>query len=233
MPLPKIILIHGLNNRPEAFWPMRDSLNALGYETHLVRLPGHGDDRNETKTWEKASEVFDQSLKELTNSPYAVIAFSQGALYLQLWLKTTQAPKPVCQILLSPALFVRNFDKLKILVRMLPAKLIIPSPMPKAFKRFPYLFISEYRHLFEGVKKFSETPFEFVIPTMVIVDPHDELVDAKKLKKEFGDHVTYLERPYLKFKQPGKYHIIFHPDYFETEGWERFIQKVSVFIRSF
>lgn len=233
MPLPKIILIHGLNNRPEGFWPLRDSLIAHGYEVHLVRLPGHGEDRSETASWEKASQVFDENLKKLTDSPYAVIAFSQGALYFQLWLKTSKAPKPICQFLLSPALFVRNFDKLKHLVRALPGKMIIPSPMPKPLRRYPYLFVSEYRNLFSGVKKFSETPFEFIVPTMVIVDPQDEVVDAQKLKQEFGEHVTYLERPYLRGKRPGKYHIIFHPDYFEDQGWERFIQKITSFINSF
>lgn len=233
MPLPKIILIHGLNNGLEAFWPLRDSLVHLGFEIRLVCLPGHGENRNETGSWEEASMIFERSLKEITSSPYAVIAFSQGALYFQLWLNSSQAPKPVCQLLLAPALFVKNYERLNILMRYLPGKLIVPSAMPKILRRFPYLFINEYRHLFAGIKKYSESPWNFAVPTIVMIDPEDELVDAKKLKEVFGQQVHFVNRPYLKGPQLGKHHFIFHPDYFQKDDWQQFIQTITHFFSSF
>jgi esterase/lipase len=232
MQLPNIILIHGLNNRPEAFWPIRDAFIDLGFKVHLLCLPGHGEDRTETENWKRASGVFKESLLEVTKDPYAVIAFSQGALYFQDWLASHEVKLPVAQILLSPALFIRNSLMVGMITKFLPAKFKIPSTMPQPLRRYNFLYVSEYRNLLEGMKKFHSSNLKFPIPTMVIVDSKDELVDARKLKEKFGSQVTIMERPYLEGRRPGKYHIIFHPDYHDAQGWKQFIQNISEFIRS-
>lgn len=230
MQLPKIILIHGLNNRAEAFWPMRDSFIDLGYTVHLVKLPGHGEDRAETENWDRASGVFKKSLEEITKDPYVVIAFSQGALYFQEWLKTKNVRLPEAQILLSPALFIRHSKLVNWIAKILPPKFKIPSTMPKSLRRHHYLLVSEYRNLFDGIDRFAKSKLEFPIPTLVLVDSKDELVDAKRLKEKFNSHVTILERPYLFGRRPGKHHIIFHPDYYEKDGWSKFIQTIHQWI---
>jgi esterase/lipase len=230
MQLPNIILIHGLNNRPEAFWPIRDSFIDLGYKVHLVCLPGHGEDRTETENWDRASGVFKKSLEEISQDPYVVIAFSQGALYFQDWLTSNDVRMPLAQILLSPALFIRNSTLISLLTKILHPKMKIPSTMPESLRRYHFLYISEYRNLLEGIKKFGLGKLKFPIPTMVVVDNKDELVDAKKLKMKFDSHVTILERPYLLGRRPGKYHIIFHPDYFEKQHWDEFITTLHQWI---
>lgn len=230
MQLPNIILIHGLNNRPEAFWPIRDTFIDLGYKVHLVCLPGHGEDRTETESWERASGVFKKSLEELTQDPYVVMAFSQGAVYFQDWLTSHKMRKPLGQILLSPALFIRNSFLIGMLTKILPPKFKIPSTMPTPLRRYNFLYVSEYRNLLEGIKRFSLGELKFPIPTLVIVDNKDELVDAKQLKKNFGNQVTILERPYLLGRRPGKYHIIFHPDYYEKQHWDEFILTLHQWI---
>lgn len=230
MQLPNIVLIHGLNNRPEAFWPFRDSLVELGYRVHLACLPGHGEDRTETENWDRASGVFKKSLEDITKDPYVVIAFSQGALYFQDWLASNNVKLPQAQILLSPALFIRNSHLVGMLTKILPPKFKIPSTMPKTLRRYDFLYVGEYRNLLEGIKKFSLGELKFPIATMVVVDYKDELVDARKLKLKFGDVVTILERPYLLGRRPGKYHIIFHPDFFEKQHWDEFIFSLHQWI---
>lgn len=235
----KIIIIHGLNNNLECFYPLRDKLRSLGYEVDLLCLPGHGkDNREEVRNFETALDHFDQSIKQLIQGPYVVIAFSQGALYLQLWLERNHRPPPLAQVLLGPALFIRHFGKLDLIMSKLPAFLFIQSQMPRKLRRYFYLHVWEYRTLFNKAKKFQELRTPMKAPTLILVDPKDELVDAQKLKLELDNresqaHVEFYERKYLKGRRPGKYHIMFHPEYFTPEDWEKYISKIDVFIKKF
>lgn len=233
----KILIIHGLNNNMEAFVPLKCKLEAIGYETSLLCLPGHGYNREETRDFENAMEIFNQKMGEYT-TPYYVIAFSQGALYLQLWLKKNPSRLPKAQLLLAPALFIRHFSKLNCLLAGLPSFAFIMSQMPKKLRRYNYLYIWEYRTLFNKAKRFQKDISHFKIPTLILVDPKDELVDSQKLKSKLnqihsGAEVVFLRRDYLKGKRPGKYHILFHPNYFSPEDWEYFVNKIDLFFKRY
>jgi esterase/lipase len=232
----KIIIIHGLNNNMEAFFPLRDKLRSQGLEAEVLCLPGHGSDRKEALNYETALEYFDQNIKRMINGPYSVIAFSQGGLYMQLWLEKYQAPQPQAQVLLAPALYIRHLGKLSMIMSKLPSFAFILSPMPLRLRRYSYLNIWEYRTLFNKAKVFQKITTPMKVPTMILVDPNDELVEAHKIKSELdkrnsGAHVEFYERPYLKGRRPGKYHILFHPDYFKPDDWESFISKIVGFLK--
>jgi esterase/lipase len=231
----KILIIHGLNNNMEAFLPLKAKLDSLGYETSLLCLPGHADNRDETRDFQNAMEIFDQKMSEHT-TPFSVIAFSQGALYLQLWLEKNPSLLPKAQLLLAPALFIRHFSKLDWLISGLPSFAFIISQMPKKLRRYSYLHIWEYRTLFNKAKQFQKKISQFKIPTLILVDPKDELVDSQKLKatleeKNTGAEVLFFERDYLKGKRPGKYHILFHPDYFSPDDWEFLVNQIDQFFK--
>lgn len=238
MPL-KIILIHGLNNNLECFFPLRDQFKNLGYSVDLLCLPGHGDNnRDEARNFESALECFEQNILELIEDPYVVIAFSQGALYLQLWLEKNHLPLPLAQVLLAPALYIRHFGKLDMIMSGLPAFAFILSQMPRKLRRYYYLHVWEYRTLFNKAKKFQELKAPMRVPTLVLIDPKDEVVDAQKLKSELdgrnsGAEVIYYRRDYLKGRRPGKYHILFHPDYFTKDDWTAFTTNINEFIKRF
>lgn len=224
-----LILIHGLNNNLEAFSSLKAALEARGFLCHQIVLPGHGDRREETKDTLEALRIFDERMKAVIDGPYGVIAFSQGALYLQLWMKDTTAPLPAAQFLLAPALYIRNFTYLKFIMQSLPRFFIIFSQMPKLLRRYDYLHIWEYRNLFQKAFRFSQEKTDFAVPTKILVDEKDELVDARKLKEHFPNEVDLLKRPYLAGKKPGKYHILFHPEFFTPDGWDKFLIKIKDF----
>lgn len=225
----KLILIHGLNNNLEAFHPLKNALESLGFECQQIILPGHGENRDETKDTALAMKLFDERMRAAIQGPYGVIAFSQGALYLQLWMENTKAPLPQAQILLAPALYIRNFSYLRIIMRSLPNSFFIFSQMPKLLRRYNYLHIWEYRNLFQKAHSFSEMNQSFKVKTQILVDEKDELVDAKKLKKKFPQEVQLIERPYLRGRKPGKYHILFHPEFFTPDGWDGFVKSIKEF----
>lgn len=233
----KVIIIHGLNNNLECFFPLLEKLKTLGLEGELLSLPGHGKIRQEAKDFENAQNVFDQSMQKIIRSaPYSVIAFSQGALYLELWLEKHQGRMPDSQVLLAPALFIRHFKKLNFIMSKLPSFAFIISQMPKKLRRFPYLHIWEYRTLFNKAQSYLQVYSPLKVPTLILVDPKDELVDAQKLKEELdngnsGTQIIFFERPYLSGRRPGKYHVLFHPDYFTAQDWDHFTLQISEFIK--
>lgn len=225
---PKIIFFHGLNNNQECFGPLITHFKNLGFETELVVLPGHGRDRREARNLKSALTAFEQSMKRLKDSPYYAIAFSHGALYLQLWLEKNHPHRPLKQVLLAPALYIHRQKIIEKLLRVIPSFIVIKSLAPKKFRRYEILTAGEYNTLVQGILTYQKVKKSFKIPTMVMIDPKDELVHAHKLKQELKD-VDFIERDYLKMGMGG-HHILFHPDYFEKAQWDEFTRKIETFL---
>ncbi|MFP5384556.1 MAG: alpha/beta hydrolase [Bacteriovoracia bacterium] len=232
--VPKIVFFHGLNNNPECFGPLIKHFENQGHETELVILPCHGEDRKEARNAKEAIRIFDRKMKELKEVPYVAIGFSHGALYLQLWLEQNQEHKPLKQVLLAPALYIRRQKLIEKALKILPASFIIKSLSPKPFRRYEILSAWEYNILVQGMLTYQKIRGAFRIPSMVLIDPKDELVDASKLKRELEKNnpkftVHFLERSYLK-KGLGSHHILFHPDYFNEKDWKSFLHKLESFL---
>jgi esterase/lipase len=227
-PLPKIVFFHGLNNNPESFAPFITHFKEMGFKTELIILPGHGENRHEAKSLDEALKTFNNSMKSLENTPYIAIAFSQGALYLQLWLQNNKHHRPLKQVLLAPALAIYRHEIIRMLLKVLPSSFIIKSFSPKKFRRYEILRASEYNILIQGIDSYSPNPSGFEIPTLVMVDPKDELIKVRKLRAMLND-ITLVERPYLN-KGIGCHHIIFHPDYYRKEDWKKFTRKIETFL---
>lgn len=235
---PKLVIIHGLNNNLSGFDPMKLHYENLGFECETIVLPGHGEDRTEARDFKTAFRYFDQRMKAAVVEPYVVIAFSQGALYFQLWLEKNQGPKPLAQVLLAPALFIHRYKMIEKVLKFLPSFLPIPSGSPRKIRRYPALLVREYRTLLEGIKTYQSLKVPFRVPTYVVIDPKDELVAAEILKKEAlatqSSELTvdFEERGYLK-NHIGHHHILFHPEYFEKEQWVQFSGRIATFLKKY
>jgi esterase/lipase len=232
----KLLIIHGLNNNLEGFYPLRDACRDMGFETHLITLPGHGEDRNEAKSFKLAFGAFSESMEKHTDSPYQVIAFSQGALFLQLWMQTNPKMKPLSQILLAPALFINRQSLIEKVISLLPSFVFIVSQTPEKVRRYPKLYIWEYRTLFEAVKRFQGAKAAFPVPTLVMIDPQDELINATLLESTLKSWNTsnfefqLIHRPVISAPGLGKHHVIFHPDYYGPGMWFDFVGKIKRFL---
>jgi len=224
----KIVFFHGLNNNQDCFGPLIRHFKELGFETELIVLPGHGKNRKEAKDIKEAIGIFDQKMKTLKDKPYYAIAFSHGALYLQLWLEKNQEHKPIKQILLAPALYINRQKIIERALKILPSFFAIKSLSPKPFRRYEIMNAWEYNILVQGMLIYQKVRGKFRIPTKVFIDPKDELVDAFALRNHL-ENVEFVERKYLK-KGLGCHHIIFHPDYFEEAHWREFTRKLESFL---
>jgi alpha-beta hydrolase superfamily lysophospholipase len=224
----KVVFFHGLNNNQDCFGPLIRHFKELGFETELVILPGHGKNRKEARDIKEAIGIFDQKMKNLKDQSYYAIAFSHGALYLQLWLEKNQEHKPAKQILLAPALYINRQKLIEKALKLLPSFFAIKSMSPKPFRRYEIMNAWEYNILVQGMLIYQKVRGKFRIPTKVFVDPKDELVDAYALSSKL-ENVEFIERKYLR-KGLGCHHIIFHPDYFEEAHWREFTRKLESFL---
>jgi alpha-beta hydrolase superfamily lysophospholipase len=235
---PKLLIIHGLNNNLKAFEHLRDEFQTLGHDCHFITLPGHDKDRDEARTFQSAFKVFDTQMKVYCHEPYAVIAFSQGALYLQLWIAANKQFAPLAQVLLAPALYINHQKIITRLLSVLPSFAFVPSLTPLKLRRYHKLHIWEYRTLFEAVKRFQEIKEMAQVPTLILIDPEDELINVEKLKQSIyalnEKHIEFdfVIRKTTKALSSGKHHILFHPQYFNEEQWKSSISKLAHFLRA-
>lgn len=232
---PKIVIFHGLNNNPQGFGPLRSELEKFGFETEMIILPCHGENRHEARNAEEALDVFTESMKKLQGQKYHAIAFSHGALYLQLWMEKGLDYPPGKQVLLAPALYIRKQSLIVQALKILPSFISVMSLQPKRFRRYNILSAREYNILVQGIVSWQKLKSKFRIPTKVMIDPEDELVNAHVLKQEIEKlnkvNVELMHRPDLAHGL-GAHHIIFHPDYFSPDSWEKFLKDIIIFFET-
>jgi hypothetical protein len=216
-----------MNNNLECFYPLRDALAREGIEVTLLTLPNHGEKRSEIDNFEEGLKIFHERLIPLTQSPYSVVAFSLGALYFENWLAENTERAPDSYVLLAPAIAVNFEFIIRPFFHRLPKTFFILSQMPKMFRRYDKLYFWEYVVLLEGIEQFRSLP-KAGKPELVLIDFKDELVDAKKVQAHYGKNdvpVEKIQRKNLK-RSLGRHHIIFHPDYFQSNEWDKFINSI-------
>ncbi len=226
-PRPKLVFIHGLNNNPECFGPLMDYFRKLGVSVDFVVLPGHGANRLEAPTLERGLDVFAERMERFRGVPFRAVCFSHGALYLQLWLARGAGFAPERQALLAPALYIKRQRLICALLALLPGPFLVKSRSPRAFRRYEFLSAREYDVLVRGMRRYQASAGNFSLPTLTMIDPLDELVDAQTLKAHFPETV-FVER--RRLRGLGSHHILFHPDYFTSEEWAAFTAQLEDFL---
>ncbi len=229
--LPKLIILHGLNNNSSTWDEFENVMQSRGFRTVRVTLPGHGDVRDEGKTFSEALANFDKKLMPHVQEPYVVVAYSLGAMFFTNWLMGRKDHLPMKQVLLAPALYLRREKWIRKIIEALDPRLPIPSIAPRDIMLYKTLYVWEYRNLLAGMKRFQESE-AIQVPTLVMLDPKDELIDAEKLKSEWkSGEVYYLKRPDQKWGL-SYHHILFHSKYFSPLEWDTYIQKIDQYLKS-
>lgn len=231
--LPKLIILHGLNNNSSTWDEFENVMKERGFRnTVRITLPGHGDVRDEGRTFEEALLNFDRKIRPHIEEPYVVVAYSLGALFFENWLIGRSDNLPLKQVLLAPALYLRKEKWIRKIIASLHPKLPIPSIAPRDIMLYKTLFVWEYRNLLGGMERFQKASGAIKLPSFVMLDPKDELIDAGRLKKEWkAGEVYFLGRPRQKWG-PSNHHILFHSKYFTEEEWETYIEKIVSFLKS-
>lgn len=232
----KLIILHGLNNNSSTWDEFESVMKERGFRTVRVTLPGHGDKRDEGQNFEEALKNFDRTLTPHVQEPYFVVAYSLGALFFSNWLIGRKENLPLRMVFLAPALYLRKEKWIRKIIGSLHPKLPIPSIAPRDIMLYKTLFVWEYRNLLSGIERFQNSKEPVQVPSLVMLDPKDELIDAERLKSEWqkktpGSEVIFLERPQQKWG-PSNHHILFHSKYFTGQEWEFYLQTIEQFLKN-
>lgn len=184
---PILVFLHGLNNTSESFYFLGDSFKKQGWDVRYFSLYGHNNHLEETISMNDSVNYIHKQIDSLNNQPYIFVGFSQGALDFQVAIQT-HSHKPVKQILLAPALKVQNENVLKRALKFVPSSLKIQTTTPLETRMYSKIYPSYYKTIFEKIDQLNQIPTNDLndIPTVIYVDPKDELIDVNGLLSFIG-----------------------------------------------
>lgn len=203
------LVIHGLNLNPARMAAVINALNEAGIDALRLSLKGHGGnfthregmDATEARLetfkgvsyplwFQETFKGYEQARQGARQNqvPLFLIAFSYGGL---MGLDLLASRDDVCfqrAVLFAPALSLRGWDYAIRLFSPFP-RMVIPALAPADYLANPGTSIAGYNALFETLDHFeSHIGPRLNIPTLVIMDPGDELVSYDGLKRLVEGH---------------------------------------------
>jgi len=191
------VVVHGLNLKPEKMNSLSEVLNQEGVDVLCLALAGHRDDRTNSLLEMKKVRRLDwlqefhsayaeaRQESEKRHLPLNFLGYSLGAL---LGLDA-MAGDPTLRferlILVAPAVGLKIPPfLLKVLGAILGKTFMIGSQNLKDYRAQPGTSLAAYAALASSHRSLpSNCPESFRIPTLVMIDPKDEFVSLKKLRK--------------------------------------------------
>jgi alpha-beta hydrolase superfamily lysophospholipase len=197
------LVIHGLNVNPLRMDPLAHELNSWGVATLRCSLSGHANSL-------PAGEARLASLRQVTyglwrdeaaaayrlaaqqaeqrNAPMLLVAFSLGALIGCTAALHSAGVHFARLVLFAPALRIRRRSGILQLLSRWP-QLVIRSLSPAAYRANPGTPIAAYNALYAAQRDFERSVGpQLNIPTLVFVDPRDEMVSYPGLGQLIAQH---------------------------------------------
>lgn len=242
------VVVHGLNNKPAVMKDLADFLCSVGSDVVLVSLTGHLNDGQgmqyvTRKMWQDdlyGAYQYAVSINEKSEPrPLYFLGYSLGALInLDLITQLPQAVKYEKMVLLAPANALRKrvqFLK-KISSVLLRRSWKIPSLMPRAYRADKFTPVQAYRILFEIGAAIEKTAYVSLhIPTLIIIDPRDEMISVQKMQKMQERFNLKKWQLYILKSQPkGKYsyhHLILDESSAGKERWHNIQTQIKLFLQ--
>ncbi|MDR0409828.1 MAG: alpha/beta fold hydrolase [Spirochaetaceae bacterium] len=199
-----VIVAHGLNVKPAKMGGPEDEgtiVKALldgGYHVVRAALTGHSGEEDgmttvTARTWlDDARECVSvaRSVSERADAqpyPLYLVGFSLGALVFEVLMNEGVVFEKA--VLFSPAVAIKTLVRGVLLLGFPPFTLpgggqIIASKSPVEYRAGAGVSLAAYKALFELEKRLAADSFaKNNIPTLVFIDPLDELVSYTKLKR--------------------------------------------------
>ncbi len=194
------VIAHGLNFKPEKMDDWTQILAEHGAIVMRFSLAGHHGDIHHMKEvdgqiWQNQ---FDQGLDQARSValkhqvPLIFIGYSLGGLLGVDWVSRQKTGERVFDkmFLLAPAIATPWYSPIakKILAALTP-DLILPTPSPKKMRAQKGSSVSAYQALFSIKESVEKNDYKNVnIPTLVILDKHDEVIPFEEIKNIIKTH---------------------------------------------
>lgn len=248
------LTIHGLNLNPARMKPIAAVLNRAGYDALNVSLSGHrgrfrpGDEAERAaRAAAFAAVTYDGWLEEVRTAfgalqardggrglPLVLVAYSLGGLVGSGLLLESEQVRFDRMILFAPALRLRFTSRLLRVFSFFPA-LVHPSFSPRAYRANDGTPMAGYNALYEGIDRWSAAVSpKLNVPTLVFIDPGDELVSADglgELMRERGLSRWELTGVEKTGAATTPHHLIIDGEAVGAEAWGRIQRRMLDFLR--
>jgi esterase/lipase len=238
------VVAHGLNVIPVAMLPLINWLTGLGSDAYLIKLSGHHEKAAHIKdvtssVWQKEMLSGYKVAKEAAfdNSvPLFFLGYSLGALLGQSMIALSQQGALFDkQILIAPATAIRRRSYLVKLLFLFGKGIRLPSYTPKGYRVNESLPLGIYQIMFAEEKKVLKAKFNGLnFPTIILIDPKDELISYKKLIKfiirfRLTNYRIIVLDDKLKGRKEKYHHLILNEQTMGKANWEMATQKMEKF----
>jgi alpha-beta hydrolase superfamily lysophospholipase len=239
------LVIHGLNLRPDKMGSIVSLLTAAGIEVLNLSLRGHGQNvGNESLSNRRkarmnafksvsyplwAGEVFHayrlaRKTSDIQQVPLFLVGFSLGALLGCDLFASRPDVKFDRMVLFAPSLNASIAYGLKWLAPF--PRLVIPSFSLPSYRANSGTPMAAYQALFDAIHHFNRNISSKInVPTIIFIDPLDEVVSYRKLKRmvesEKLDQWDFclLKENRIGVKQPI-HHLIVDEASLGSAGWK-------------
>lgn len=241
------LVVHGLNNHSEVMLPIVKMLNDQGIGVLNVGLTGYGDDFDQLKKvtaeqWLQDVLSANRVLQtKAQNLPQLYVGFSLGALIGETLLNSNLPEKFEFQkaVLFSPALRVHDRSHWVRMFSFLGRGFGVPSFAPKFYAAHWRTPNAAYQALFDLIDTFNQNLVQnsqaINIPTLVFIDPADELVSAEYLTEMVGvfdlGHWQINEVHKDKNAATWFHHVTIDEHAMGKQTWQQMTQKITAFLR--
>ncbi len=232
-----VVLIHGLNSKPSGMDTLASYLSSRRADVLRLSLTGHDADM---KTFQHVSRQvwladvsaamrLAQARAQKEGVPVYMVAYSLGALVGLDWLDSGMDAQVPCQkmVLFAPPISVSLVKRSVQLLRWFP-RLVIPSLNSPEYRAHAGTPVAAYSALFDSLAHVTQGQFVHAnIPTLVLIDPDDELVDAAGIEDLIDryhlDQWTLFHVTTQDSRLPGRkfHHLIIDDRALGSEEWGR------------
>jgi esterase/lipase len=231
---------HGLNNSPESMGQISTLLTAWGIEAVPLALTGHSGAEPDSpmpvvssKDWQRDFSVAYQiasSKAKQAKLPLFFVGFSLSTVVALAAMQDSQFHFDKI-ILLAPPLQIKATSRA---VGALPAGgMNIPSMMPKPLRAHKGTSTAAYHALFDTIEMAKLIPSLAAIPTLVIIDPKDEMVDAARTVDQIKSQAPRWRVHSLSVEKPGGYgfhHLLIDQKCVGPDTWSKMTAAMNLFL---
>ena len=232
-----VVMIHGMNNTPESMAAFTGQLTRLGYAVLQVRLSGHDPERGQrhgatrARWLEEVGAGFEQAKARYPKGPIIGFGYSLGGALAISWVDAGG----VCDalVLIAPGVRLRPVVQLiRPLARLSGVGLTLPSLTPAKYRAFRFTSLDTYAAMFETVDaldQLARPDHVGGVPTLVLADPDDELVDVPWTAAWITEQGLSSWR-FRELRSKPLHHVILDAESAGPSAWRDLQVQVTAFL---
>lgn len=238
------LVVHGLNLRPSKMNDLVHELQKKGIQVLRLSLLGHRGSLEEMRgvdheKWLKGLQEAFYLVDEVSRErsvPLFLVGYSLGALLSLELLSGSETVQFERRILFAPALSFKWYSHFIKALYIFGPKFVVESWNPSDYRAEKGSSMGAYQALFTSQKNLLVSDLQKINrPTLVIMDPQDELVSYQGIKEIVEqrklDQWKFLEVHNRQSTLKGKFHhLIIDQESLGKEQWEKLVERMGKFL---